>query len=45
MPSLKKIGEGMEGAKRIYQVIDRVPDIKNVENPKIINDFKGEIVF
>ena len=35
----------MEAAKDIYKIIDREPAIKNVENPKTIENFKGHIKF
>ncbi len=44
-PSMKKIAQGKEAAKRIYNVIDRQPLIVNPENPKIPSNFKGEIKF
>ena len=45
LPSIRKIGQGMEAAKDIYKIIDREPTIKNVENPKIIENFEGKIKF
>ena len=44
-PSLKKIAEGRQAAARIFEIIDRVPKIKNRPNPIKPSDFKGVIKF
>ena len=35
-PTLKKISEGKQAAKRIYAIIDRVPEIRNPEKGIIL---------
>jgi ATP-binding cassette subfamily B (MDR/TAP) protein 1 len=44
-PSLKKIAEGRQAAARIFEIIDRVPKIKNPANPIRPTGFKGVIKF
>ncbi len=40
-----RIQESSAAADRIFEIIDTKPNIKNVENPVSINEFKSEIIF
>jgi len=44
-PALKKIGEGMDAAGRIFKILDREPLIKNPENGIKPDNIKGKITF
>ncbi|KAL4480238.1 hypothetical protein ABPG74_020754 [Tetrahymena malaccensis] len=44
-PCLKNFSLGQQAAAKIFKLLDRVPEIKNCENPKIINELKGHIKF
>ena len=44
-PALKKVGEGVDAASRIFKIIDREPLIKSPENGLQPDHIQGKIVF
>ncbi|EDK31811.1 multidrug resistance protein-like transporter family ABC domain protein (macronuclear) [Tetrahymena thermophila SB210] len=45
VPCLKNFSSGQQAAAKIYDVLKRIPQIKNSDNPKILNQLKGHIIF
>lgn len=52
MPPIKKLSqvnnkvqESISAGERVFQIIDTEPNIKNVDSPKVLKDFKKEINF
>jgi subfamily B ATP-binding cassette protein MsbA len=52
MPPIKKLSqvnnkiqESISAGERVFQVIDTEPNIKNIESPKKVDDFRNEIKF
>ncbi|HBM79639.1 MAG TPA: ABC transporter ATP-binding protein [Clostridiaceae bacterium] len=42
---LESIQEGIAGAERVFQVLDTDVDVKEVKNPKVLKNVKGEVRF
>ncbi|MEX2314712.1 MAG: ABC transporter ATP-binding protein, partial [Thermomicrobiales bacterium] len=40
-----QLQRAMAGGERIFEVLDTVPEIQDVENPIVLEDVRGEVVF